>query len=153
MDKDLSLSTPVDELENRILSETNVDDLNDIIDIFNLNLKKKDIIRSSKLSEIQDKVVNQMYERVDKRADEFSNKDLIQLHKTVQETIDKGDNSLENVKIPTISINQINVASEPESFDRESRERIISTVNSILASIKEESQEVIDVENVEVEEN
>lgn len=140
-DKDISLATPMDILETSIREEQNIDELNNIIDIFNINMKKKDIIRSSKLSEIQDKIVQQMYDRVDKRADDFSNSDLIQMHKVVNDTLAKSDNTLDNVKVPTIQVNQqINV--NGQEFDRESRQRILDTVNSILNSVKDEAIEL-----------
>lgn len=149
--EEITLATPMEVLENSILEEQNIDDLNDMIDVFNVNLKKKDIIRSNKLSEIQDKIVQQMYDRVDKRADDFSNGDLIQMHKVVNDTLSKMDNTLDNVKVPTIQINQqVNINNEHE-FDRESRQRILNAVSSILQASKEMNP--IDVEEVEVTEN
>ena len=132
MANDITLSTPIDQLENNILNETDIDELNTIIDIFNVNLKKKDIVRSGKLSEVQDKVVQQIYDRVEKRGDELSTADLINLHKVVQDTIIKTDTTLNEVKVPNIQINQqVNINSTPE-FDRDSRARILDVVNDIL---------------------
>ena len=92
-----------------------------------------------------------MYDRVDKRADDFSNGDLIQMHKVVNDTLSKMDNTLDNVKVPTIQINQqVNINNEHE-FDRESRQRILNAVSSILQASKEMNP--IDVEEVEVTEN
>ena len=132
-DKELSLLTPMETLESEILSAESVDNLNDVIDIFNVNLKKKDLLRNKKLNDVQDKIVDQMLERVDKRADEFSNSDLIQFHKVVQDSIAKMDNSLDNVKVPSIQINQqVNVGAQ--EFNRESRARILDVVDKILNS-------------------
>lgn len=132
-DKELSLLTPMETLESEILSADSVDNLNDVIDIFNVNLKKKDLLRNKKLNDVQDKIVDQMLERVDKRADEFSNSDLIQFHKVVQDSIAKMDNSLDNVKVPSIQINQqVNVGAQ--EFNRESRARILDVVDKILNS-------------------
>lgn len=82
-----------------------------------------------------------MYDRMDQRADEFSNADLIQMHKAVQDTINKTDSTLDNIKAPTIQINQqINVAPE---FNRDSRMKILDVVNQILNTTDKDSEEEV----------
>ena len=71
----VSLTTTPEDMVDSILEETDIDDLNDIIKLFNINLKKRNLIRSSKLSEVQDKVVEQIASRVEDRPDNFSNED------------------------------------------------------------------------------
>ena len=129
-------------LEQKILNEENVDELQNLIDLFNLNLKKKDIVRSAKLSEMQDKIVDQMSERIEKRPGEFSNIDLLNYHKAVQESLTKSNNTLDDVKLPNIQINQqlnINNA-DTDSFDRDSRRHIIETVDEILQEMTNQSK-------------
>ena len=53
------------------------DDIEQILNIFNLNLKKKELLRLSKLSDLQDTITDQVQKRLDRYSDEFSNKDLI----------------------------------------------------------------------------
>ena len=72
-----TLDTPVDELEQKLVDETDIDELKNIINLFNLNIKKKDILRTSKLSDLQDKVTEQIGQRLEYNAAAFSNKDLI----------------------------------------------------------------------------
>lgn len=131
-------------IEQKILEEENPNELQELIDMFNLNLKKKDIIRSAKLSEVQDKIVDQMSKRMESRPDEFSNADLLNYHKVIQDTLSKTDNSLDSVNVPNIQVNQqFNINnSETDTFDRESRARIISTVNEILEGMIDEIPEV-----------
>ena len=43
----IPLDTPIEDLEYQLLTENNIDRLNEIIDIFNLNIKRKDIVRTS----------------------------------------------------------------------------------------------------------
>jgi len=128
-------------IEQKILNEDDPQELQELIDIFNLNLKKKDIIRSAKLSEVQDKIVEQMSKRVELRPDEFSNSDLLNYHKIVQDTLSKSDNTLDSINIPSIQINQqINMnSSDSDNFDKESRKRILDTVNNILEEMKNNS--------------
>ncbi len=140
----IKLTTDSKDIEKYILEEENLDDLNDIVKLFNISLKKKDLIRNSKLSEAQDKIVEQITTRVSERPDNFSNEDLLKYYKTIQDTLTKMDGSLDDVKVPTIQLNQqINIAQD--EFDRESRKKIIDTVNQILSVAKESSQEIKDV--------
>ena len=146
--ENVSLTTDPKDMIDPILKETDMDNLNDMIKLFNLNLKKRNLIRSSKLSEVQDKVVNQIAARVEDRPDNFSNDDLLKYYKTIQDTLNKADMSLDHMEVPTIQVNQqINVGTE---FDRESRRRILDTVNQILKSANNTSEVVIDVEEGEI---
>lgn len=145
--KDLSLSTPLDILENEIMTSDDADELSDIIDIFNLNLQKKNLVRNKKLNDIQDKVVERMLEKIESEPWEFSNDDLIKFHKVIQETISKSPN-IDKAEIPLIQVNQqINVNSP--NFDRESRAKILSAVNDILNN-KEYKLEKEELEEVQV---
>ena len=132
----ISLSTPQSTLEEKLLTETDIDELQDIINIFNLNMQKKNILRSSKLADLQDKVYMQMAERLDNKADEFSNQDLLSYFKTIQDTISKNDNTLDKINIPAIQIqqNQLNVNVSSEELNRESRARVLDAIQSILNS-------------------
>jgi hypothetical protein len=152
----LTIDTPTETLEDKLLSAEDVDEIKDIINMFNLNIKKKNIIRTNKLNELQDKISDQMTQRIDKKAGEFSNKDLLDYFKVLQDTINKSDNNLDGVDIPSIQINQnqvnINVKDE---LDKDSRDRVADAVNSILAKIKQSQPDegnIIDVEYQEEEE-
>lgn len=135
--QELSLSTPQYELEQMLIDGDDIEELKNIIDIFNFNLKKKDILRSSKLSEIQDKISEQIATRIDKRANEFSNADLLNYFKVVQDIINRSDNTLENVKTPSIQINQQNNVNididSARKLNKESRDKVVDAVQSILA--------------------
>ena len=152
MSNDLTLKTPLEELEKNILEEENIDDLNNIIDLFNLNLKKKDIIRSSKLNELQDNIVQEIGVRIENPY-AITDKDLLGYFKAIQETITKSDNNLENVKIPTIQLNQrINI--NKAEFNSESRKKILAAVNNIMSNIEnsEDIKELLsDVKDIDSE--
>ena len=143
--KDLSLSTPMEDLETEIMQTDDADALSDIIDIFNLSLQKRNIIRNKKLNDIQDKVVERMLEKLESEPWEFSNEDLIKFHKVIQDTLSKSS-TIDKDEIPKIQINQqINVASA--EFDRESRSKILAAVKSIMennakAEAEQELEEV-----------
>lgn len=126
-----TLSTSEDELEKQLLEETDVENIRNIIDIFNLNIQRKNIIRTSKLNELQDKVYDQINERITQNADAFSNKDLLDYFKVVQETINKTSVNSEDLVSPKIQLNQININTEPQ-LNKESRDRITSAISKIL---------------------
>lgn len=134
--ENLSLSTPIEDLESRIMTETDIDELNNIIDIFNVNIRKKEIVRNSKLSNLQDKVFEQMSTRIEKHGDEFSNKDLLDYYKTLEQTLSKSDTTLQDLNTPQIQVNQqVNINTTTEILDRESRLNILDAVNQFLTSI------------------
>ncbi len=125
------LNKSLTKLEKELVKEENIDDINRIVELFNLNLQKKNIIRSAKLSDVQDKVVDQIIQRIELEPEEFSNDELIKYHKIIQETLDKTDTTMDNIKAPTIQINQ-QVSVDKVVFDSESRKRILGAVNDIL---------------------
>lgn len=119
------------DLEQQLLVENDVDNINHIVELFNVNLQKKNIIRSAKLSDIQDRLVDHINERISLEPEEFSNEDLIKYHKIIQDTLSKTSDNMDNIKVPSIQINQqVNVNNI--EFDSDSRKRILSAVNSIL---------------------
>lgn len=129
--KELSLS-------DKLIKTNDFDELNEIVEMFNLDLQKKNLIRGVKLSEVQDKVVDQLSMRLTERADNFSNDDLIKYLKTIQETLNKTTVTTDDIKAPTIQINQQVNVDNVNNFDAESRKRILSAVNSIMNGDTEE---------------
>ena len=121
-----------EELEQLLIDSTDSSAINDIIDIFNLNMKKKDVVRANALSELQDKISKQIEQRIDNKADEFSNKDLLDYFKTVQEFINKSATNTDTVKVPTIQINQQNNVALPNALNKDSREVGFNLADFIL---------------------
>jgi hypothetical protein len=118
-------------LEKKLIKEENIDELQELVELFNLNLQKKNILRNAKLSDVQDRVVEQILQRIALEPEEFSNDDLIKYHRIIQETLTKTDTTLDNIKVPNIQINQqVNV--DKMIFNSESRKRILEAVNDIL---------------------
>ena len=147
-DNKLSLVTPIDELESKILEETDLDRLDDLVDLFNINLKKKDIIRAGKLNDLQDKITRQIENRIDKNSDQFSNKDLLDYFKTIQDTISKSNVDISELNMPTIQINQVNIENETK-LSSESRRKVLDAVNAILSKTSEENSSNVEFEIME----
>lgn len=146
----ITLETPMDELNDRILNETDIEQLDKIKNIFDLNIKKKEILRLSRLSDLQDLTVEEMSNRLQKRSGEFSNQDLIGYFKTIQDTISRSDTSLDNVDTASIKViqNQLNInVNDENQLSRESKAKVVEAIRSIL----NKTENVIDVETTHSE--
>ena len=141
-----SLKSTQEELEQSLLEEDNIDNIKSIIDIFNVNIKKKDIIRASKLNELQDKIYEQINERLVTNANDFSNRDLLDYFRTIQETINKSEINSDDVVTPKIQLNQnnLNINMGP-TLNRDSRQNVLDAVKKILENqIELEDKNIID---------
>ena len=128
-----SLNSSDEELEKQLLEETDVENIKAIIDIFNLNIKRKDIIRTNKLNELQDRIYNLIDDRLINNPETFGNKTLLEYFKTVQETINKSDISSENVVTPKIQLNQNNLnINMGHTLNRDSRQNVLDAIKSII---------------------
>ena len=130
----------IDDLSEQLMNESNPAQLENIIDLFNVSFQKKNILRIQKLNELQDKIQTQIEKRLDNKIDEFSNKDLIDYFKVMQDSIIKNsDNaSMQNAKVIQIIQNQTNVQNnlqESEPLSRESKEKISEAVQSMLSKL------------------
>lgn len=132
----LPINLSNEELEQRLIDETDIDNMKNIINLFNLNIKKKDIVRTAKLNDLQDKVYDQMNKRLTHKADEFSNADLLSYYKTIQESINKSDTTLDKVDTPAIQIvqNQLNINQENDELSRESKKKVIDLVQKFMSA-------------------
>lgn len=154
--KELSLATPEFELQTQLLVEEDPESLKEILDIFNLNIKKKDMLRASKLSEFQDEIVKNMVDRVKQNSDTFTNKDLLDYYSVIQTTLEKSMKT--EIEVPTIQINQqqINIVNDDDKLSRESREKVANVIKGILNSSEfskeNSSKSAVDAEYTEVKE-
>lgn len=141
--------TPVNELEAKLLSAETNDDIKQIIDIFNLNLKKRDVIRASKLEDLQDLISEQMKLRLEKRAGEFSNKDLVDYFKVINDTLNK--TNTDSSTVPQIQVNQNTQVNITDSIisNKDSRTKILDAIRATIHKMEEQT-EIIDVEETEI---
>lgn len=151
MDNKLTFNTPIEQLESKILTCNDATQLQQVVDLFNLNIRRKDVLRTGKLSELQDRVTEQMEARIVDHADEFSNKDLLDYFKLIQDTIDKSGNIITQENIPAIQINQqnVNIQVGDTKLSSQSREKVMDRVRDVLAQLQKQPQ-VIDVQTSEI---
>ena len=130
----------IDDLSEQLINESNPTQLQNIIDLFNVSFQKKNILRIQKLNELQDKIQTQIEKRLDNKIDEFSNKDLIDYFKVMQDSIIKNSDNAEmqNAKVIQIIQNQTNVQNnlqESKPLSRESKEKISEAVQLMLSKL------------------
>lgn len=136
------------QLDQKLLNSNDQDEIDKIISIFNLNLKKRELIRTNMLSQLQDGIAQQMEKRVLANSDCFSNKDLLEYFRIVQQVLDKQNQD----GTPTIQIQQNNITLESNELNKESRDRIKEVVQKILNS-KNNDEDIIDAEYINIENN
>ena len=132
-----------EQLIEEILQETDAEKLKDLTNLFNIFQTKREVLRVNKLNDVQDALVQQMLDRLEQQPHNFDNKDIALWVKTVQLAKESSRQSLEKVEaIPTIvhqNNTQVNINVE-ESLSRESRERVLSVLNTILGkNVKNDS--------------
>lgn len=130
---ELGLDTPIDQLNLKLIEEKDPNELDTISKLFNINLKKKELIRAGKLSDLQDMVTDQMYERISKKADEFDNQDLLGYFKTINDTLTKSKLDTTELDKPSLQINQnqVNINID-NTLNRESKEKVLGALKSIF---------------------
>lgn len=153
-DEKLSLISPIEELETKILEADDINELNSIINLFNLNIQKQNIIRNSKLSQLQDRLAEEMSDRIQNQSVAFTNQDLLTYFKTIQDTLTKSDNTLDKIDVPAIQFNQHNVninVNNANTLNRDSRRKVLEAITTMLSSndnvidmASDDAQEIIE---------
>ena len=146
------LQTKIDsknsELINQIVDQDDSKQVTDLVNLFNLNHMKKQMIRTMTYDQLLDNIMNQVTERVTKRGDQFSNKDLLDYMNAMGNAMDKAQKQIGDIQaMPAIQINQqnniVNVSGDSGcELDRESRKRVMNAVSSILEKLKNNQQEL-----------
>lgn len=155
----INLSLEAQKLIGELTSEKDKQKMQALEQQFNDIQYKKQLARISKLSDVQDMLTNQFYQRVSQRPDEISNKEMLDGMKVVQDLIEKNQKRSEVAEeIPQlIQINQTEV-NVGNNLNRDSRERVKNAVLGILDSINKTQpapaeSDLIEADFVEKDEN
>lgn len=129
----LSPLTPREELKQKLLETTDKKELESIVSLFNLDIAKKNVLRSATYSDMVDQIIEEMGARIQKHPGQFSNKELLEYMTALQNQLSK--NAVENKEMPTIAIQQniVNVNNPLDSFDRASKDRMRDALKAILS--------------------
>lgn len=133
-----ALNTKTDDLVMEIVSQDDPTKLQDLTHLFNLAQTKKAVLRTQTYNELLDNVTEQMRERVTKRADQFSNKDLLDYVNVITTAAEKAAKQIGLVEdIPLIQINtQNNIqVNDGSNLSKESRQKVMDAVGAALSSM------------------
>ena len=127
---------------NQIIEAEDIDKTKDLTYLFNINQNKKTMVRIDRLSNLQDKLVGLLSNRVTERPDEMSNQEVMQALKVVQDIIERGTKQITGQnEQPLIQINQqtnsVNVGDEAAGLNRDSRDKVKRAIMSILDNVKD----------------
>jgi hypothetical protein len=140
------VDTQTTDIAQQILDETDIDKVKDLTALFNLNTQKRNVARVLKMTDLLDRVTDQMLTRFERTPDNFSNEDLIKFMQVTENSIEKANKSISQVdQTPAIQYqqnNQVNI-NIGDSLNRESRQRVTDTVQAILSKIG--SGEIVDL--------
>ena len=126
---------------NQIIAAEDIDKTKDLTYLFNINQNKKTMVRIDSLSNLQDKLVGLLSNRVTERPDEMSNQEVMQALKVVQDIIERGTKQITGQnEQPLIQINQqtnsVNVGDDAAGLNRDSRDKVRRAIMSILDNVK-----------------
>jgi len=146
------VDSTVEDLARQIVDESDINHTNDLVQLFNWNLSKKNALRLLKLNGLYDNITDQMIDRFKKRSGEFSNKDLLDYLQTIENSIDRTQKNLSQTEeAPVIQVNhnttQVNF-NVLDGFDSDSKSRIADAIKSVLngAKAKEPDEPIMDVD-------
>lgn len=137
-----------DDLVNQLMVTTDSSDIEEIINLFNFNMKKKNILRVNTYNNLLDKITDEVVNRFENHSDEFSNKELLDYLNSIQSFAYNKQVS-NDVSVPSITLNTINMTNNInniDSIDIDSRKRIQDAIQKIInnnSTITVESEEVI----------
>ena len=144
-DQSLTLQSIGDDLTAKIILEDNPDELSKLTQLFTVNQKKKQIARVNKLSNLLDKVDDEVVSRITERPYAIEDRDLLKYWSTTSDAV---NGKSEDNDIPRIQINsQTNINVNQTGLNRESREKVLDIVNKLL---KEANNNVIDADVKEI---
>lgn len=143
------LNKQIEDTTMKIIEEKDTERLKEFVNLFNINQAKKDVLRVDTYNKLIDSVIHQMELRITKKADEFSNKDLLDYLKIISESSEKSRNAFTRVsETPAIQINQVNIGDNSErGLSRESREKVMAAINAYMKkamqSQEQDNEEII----------
>lgn len=124
---------------NKIVRSDSTEELKSYVDAFSLNIAKKNAVRIAKLQNLLDAVTDQAMIRAEKHPGEFTNKELVDYMKVVQEQIITSKKDIESVgEQPVIQINnqknEVNINLDA-GLSRESKNKVIDTIRALVQQV------------------
>ena len=138
------------DIADKIINASTTEELNEVTNLFLANQRKKDMIRSHKLSSLLGIIDDEVINRFTDRPEDFDNTELLNYMNSTQRNIDSITRSLDEKPIVQINNqhNEINIGSS--GLNRESRVKVLNAVQDILNSLQD--GDVDDIINTKFEE-
>lgn len=131
-------------LAQEIIKSKTPEDMDKYVNMFELNIAKKNALRILTLNSLLDKVNDQATERFNKHPEEITNKELLDYMDVVQNSIDRAEASLKNANNPASSVtsmhNEVNI-NMGSGMNEESRTKVVDAVTSLLAHLGDADKE------------
>lgn len=124
---------------NKMVKAETTDELKSYVDMFSLNIAKKNAVRIAKYQNLLDAVVEQGLVRAEKHPGDFSNKEILDYIKVMQEQINSSKETIEHIgEQPVIQItnqkNEVNINLD-SGLSRESKNKVIDTIKALVAQV------------------
>lgn len=155
-----NLNKDTEKLVQEVVSATDMGQLKDLTNLFNINIAKKSAIRIMKLSSLLENVEDEVINRIEREPDAIKDKDLIGYMNALQGAIEKSTKLMNGVDTtaPVINIkqddNSVNISvNSQEPLSRDSKQTVIDTVKAILNLSSLQEEDVIEVEVDDVDED
>lgn len=139
------------DIADKIIAAKTTDELNEVTNLFLANQRKKDMIRSHKLSGLLNLIDDEVINRFSDNPELFDNDQLLSYMNSTQKNIDSITRSLDEKPVVQINTqhNEININNDI-NLNRESRVKVLNAVQDILNSLQDSN--VDDIINTEFEE-
>lgn len=156
----IDLNKDTEKLVQEVVSATDMGQLKDLTNLFNINIAKKSALRIMKLSSLLENVEDEVINRIEREPDAIKDKDLIGYMNALQGAIEKSTKLMNGVDTtaPVINIkqddNSVNISvNSQEPLSRDSKQTVIDTVKAILNLSSLQEEDVIEVEVDDVDED
>ena len=127
--------------------------IKELINLFNIQAKKKSIHRAVKVNDMLDNIVNTLHMRIITNPDQFQNFELLnfleRLDAYYETAIAKDANPNDNSLISLTQNNQINIISDNNGLNTQSRKNVTEAVRKILENIQKETLNIIEVDETD----
>ena len=148
-----------DELIDRISKTNDKEELQSLYQQFNINNTKKNAIRVAELNQLLDKVNKEATERLTKRPEQISNKEMLDYMTAIGNQIERSQKIVDGIKdITAVQINNthntviINMGDDTTTrLTKESRDKITNVISFILEENKKKT--IIDADDIKSQDN
>ena len=148
-----SIDKKNEDVVKNLLTENSLEKSKDLVDLFNVNMQKRNAIRILTMNNLLDNITNEIITRLDTEPESFKNEELLKYMQAVENSIDRANKNLNQIEdAPIIQLmqnNQVNINMN-SNFNRESRQKITEAVQAIINNIKNTEQNYIeDINEIE----